>query len=160
MNTINNSRTMITGLLLFGVIVFVLLTQSILLERNIPTEHEPITVYKSPTCDCCNKWVKHLKNSGFKVNTVSMFNMKKIKLQEGVPQQLASCHTAMVGNYVIEGHVPANDIKRLLVEMPAIDGLSVPGMPMGSPGMEGSIKDSYNVLTFTKGEDSTVFGRY
>ena len=86
--------------------------------------------------------------------------MNSIKSQAGVPRQLASCHTATIGGYVIEGHVPAADIKRLLKERPAVTGLTVPGMPMGSPGMEGPRQDRYNVLTFDKAGNSTVFSRY
>lgn len=121
---------------------------------------EPVTVYKSPTCGCCKKWVQHLKNNGFEVSAIDRNDMVSIKAQSGIPRELASCHTAMVGGYVIEGHVPANDIKRLLTERPKISGLSVPGMPMGSPGMEGSRKDNYQVITFSESGENTVFSRY
>jgi len=161
MSIIKNERVLLAGVVVVGVIITMLLVlQPALLDRSMVTELVPITVYKSPTCKCCNKWVQHLKDDGFKVDTVNKFDMKSIKSQEGVPQQLASCHTAVVGDYIIEGHVPAADIKRLLKEQPAISGLTVPGMPMGSPGMEGPRKDAYNVLTFTKDGDSTVFGQY
>ena len=83
-----------------------------------------------------------------------------MKSEAGIPRKLASCHTAVVGDYVIEGHVPADDIKRLLKEQPAASGLAVPGMPMGSPGMEGSRKDAYNVMMFTKEGDSLIFSSY
>ena len=153
-------KTMVAIVIITGVMITLMLSQETIFEHKTAEETVPITVYKSPTCKCCNKWVQHLEDNGFNVNTVNKIDMKSIKSKEGVPRQLASCHTAVVGNYVIEGHVPAIDIKRLLKEKPAISGLTVPGMPMGSPGMEGARKDAYNVLTFTKGGDSTVFSQY
>jgi hypothetical protein len=119
-----------------------------------------ISVYKSPTCGCCNDWVNHLKDNGFEVNTYDSNNMGDIKQRLGVTPQLASCHTAMVDGYVIEGHVPAKDIKRLLEQRPKVTGLTVPGMPMGSPGMEGHRVDKYDVLTFDKAKNTAVFSRY
>ena len=153
-------KILVAGATITGVMITLILSQEIFFDYESPRETVPITVYKSPTCRCCNKWVQHLEDNGFNVNTVNKFDMKSIKSQESVPRQLASCHTAVVGDYVIEGHVPAADIKRLLNEQPAIAGLSVLGMPMGSPGMEGARKDTYNVLTFTKNGDSTVFSKY
>ena len=119
-----------------------------------------ITVYKSPNCGCCSKWVDHLRGAGFKVTTNDRMEMNSIKLSSGVKSELRSCHTALVGGYVIEGHVPANDIKRLLQEHPDVTGLAVPGMPMGSPGMEGHYKDNYDVLTFKRNGETSVFTRY
>ena len=119
-----------------------------------------VTVYKSPTCGCCNDWVDHLKENGFEVKTHDSNNMGGIKQRLGVTPQLASCHTAMVDGYVIEGHVPARDIKRLLEQRPKVTGLTVPGMPMGSPGMEGHRVDKYDVLTFDKAKNTEVFSRY
>jgi len=153
-------KILVAGATITGVMITLILSQEIFFDYESPEETVSITVYKSPTCKCCNKWVQHLEDNGFNVNTVNKFDMKSIKSQESVPRQLASCHTAVVGDYVIEGHVPAADIKRLLNEQPAIAGLSVPGMPMGSPGMEGARKDAYNVLTLTKNGDSTVFSKY
>ena len=153
-------KSLVAGAKIIGVMITLMLSQEIFFEYESSEKTVPITVYKSPTCKCCNKWVQHLEDNGFKVSTVNKFDMKSIKSQEGVPQQLASCHTAIVGDYVIEGHVPATDIKRLLKEQPAIVGLTVPGMPIGSPGMEGIRKDTYNVLTFTKDGDSTIFSQY
>lgn len=121
---------------------------------------ESITVYKSPTCGCCTKWIDHLKASGFKVKAINTNNMYSVKEKVGVQYGLGSCHTALVDGYVIEGHVPASDIKRLLKQRPPVIGLTVPGMPMGSPGMEGLRKDSYSVLTFDKSGKTTVFSEY
>ena len=123
-------------------------------------EMESITVYKSPTCGCCSKWVSHLQANGFEVEAIDRQNMNDVKLDAGIPRQLASCHTAKIGGYVIEGHVSAADIKRLLKERPDVAGLAVPGMPMGSPGMEGHRQDRYEVLTFTGSGDTAVFSRY
>ena len=95
----------------------------------------PVTVYKSPTCGCCGKWVEHLGENGFEVETVDVNAMTSVKESLGVPQSMYSCHTAQVGGYVIEGHVPAADITRLLQQRPPIAGLAVPGMPIGSPGL-------------------------
>ena len=95
-----------------------------------------MTVYRSPTCDCCRKWVAHLEVVGFPVDVVERVDVQPVKAAVGVPAAMASCHTAKVGGYFVEGHVPAEDIKRLLVELPAARGLAPPGIPSGSPGME------------------------
>ena len=119
-----------------------------------------VVVYKSPTCGCCSKWVDHLRDEGFHVITHNRKDMNTIKAENGVTRKLASCHTSLVEGYVIEGHVPARDIKRLLEEKPAIAGLAVPGMPMGSPGMEGANEDPYDVLTFERKGQTKVFSRH
>ena len=116
-----------------------------------------ITVYKSPTCGCCAKWVDHLEESGFDVRAIDTHETAKMKMRYGVPGDLSSCHTALVDGYVVEGHVPAEEIKKMLAEDPEIAGLAVPGMPMGSPGMEGSRTDPYNVIAFTKDGQRSVF---
>lgn len=119
-----------------------------------------ITVYKSPTCGCCTKWVDHLKEKGFEVESVDVRDLNRIKVMAEVNPELASCHTAVVDGYVIEGHVPADDIKRLLMERPEVKGLTVPGMPHGSPGMETGRQDPYQVLTFDADGNTGVFARY
>ena len=114
-----------------------------------------VTVYKTPTCGCCIKWVRHLRDAGLEVTAVELPDLRRIKAEHGVPQNLASCHTALVDGYVVEGHVPAADILRLLEERPEIAGLTVPGMPIGSPGMEGPNPESYVVYAFdTNGRTS------
>lgn len=125
-------------------------------EALAPVE---VIVYKSPTCGCCSKWVDHMTASGFKVIAHDTSNMQAVKTTLGVPDAMASCHTAVVNGYVIEGHVPAADIQRLLREKPNVKGLAVPGMVMGSPGMEGSRSDTYNVIAFGEGKTS-VFARH
>lgn len=121
---------------------------------------EDIMVYKSPTCGCCKKWVNHLRKEGFNVKTKDYRDMKPIKQTIGVKGQYQSCHTAKVGKYFIEGHVPAKDIKKLLKDKPDIKGLAVPGMPMGSPGMEGHRKDKYNVIAVDKNNTSSIYSSY
>lgn len=122
-----------------------------------PAQAADVTVYKSPTCGCCKKWVSHLEKNGFSVEVHNQYDVSPIKAQYGVPRRLHSCHTAKVGGYVIEGHVPAEEITRLLEEKPQVTGLAVPGMPMGSPGMEGPRKDAYDVLTFHENGKTTIF---
>ncbi|MEW6133668.1 MAG: DUF411 domain-containing protein [Pseudomonadota bacterium] len=120
-----------------------------------------IDVYKSPTCGCCSKWIDHLKSNGFTVRSHDTRDVVQHKIRLGVPQGYDSCHTAEVGGYVIEGHVPAKDIKRLLKEKPAARGLTVPGMPIGSPGMEqGSHKDVYDVILLGRDGRPQVYSRY
>ncbi|BAO44473.1 DUF411 domain-containing protein [Thiolapillus brandeum] len=108
-----------------------------------------LVVYKSPTCGCCRKWVRHMRENGFSVEVHEQYNVTPKKDEYGVPRQLRSCHSARIGGYVVEGHVPADVVKQLLKEKPAIAGVAVPGMPMGSPGMEGTRKDPYDVFSFT-----------
>jgi hypothetical protein len=121
---------------------------------------EPIVVYKSPTCGCCSKWVDHLKAAGFQVVTHERPNMAPIKERMGVPRNYQSCHTAQVEGYFIEGHVPVADIRQLLRERPDIRGLAVPGMPMGSPGMEGPRKDPYAVVSIGKDGSRAIFSEH
>lgn len=126
----------------------------------MPADATEIPVYKSPTCGCCNKWIDHLEENGFRVTKKDLRDVTVFKADYGVTPRLASCHTAVVDGYVVEGHVPATDIRRLLAERPAVKGLTVPGMPMGSPGMEGPRKDPYDVLTFDGQGSTTVFSRH
>lgn len=120
-----------------------------------------VKVWKSPTCGCCGKWAQHLRDNGFTVKEINTPSMAAIKRSVGIGPKLASCHTAIVGDYVIEGHVPAQDIKRLLSEKRTITGLAVPGMPLGSPGMEqeDGIKDKYDVLSFDNNGKVEVFAK-
>lgn len=122
-----------------------------------------IEVWKSASCGCCIKWVEHLQKNGFNVtaNNVAYGMLAQIKRQAGIPEEQSSCHTAKVGGYVIEGHVPAADVKRLLDEKPEAVGLAVPGMPVGSPGMEqGDEKEPYEVLLVKKDGSTEVFSRH
>ncbi len=118
------------------------------------------TVYKSPWCGCCANWINHLKANGHSVTVREVEDLDPIKKTAGVPAPLQACHTAMASSYVIEGHVPARDIERLLNERPAAAGLSVPGMPAGSPGMEGGGREPYSVVLFRKDSSAEIYARY
>jgi hypothetical protein len=124
-----------------------------------PRPVQSMVIYKDPGCGCCNAWVDHVKAAGFAVTERDTTDMASVKASFGVPDALGSCHTARVGNYVIEGHVPADLITKLLREQPAAArGLAVPGMPIGSPGMEqGNRKDRYDVLLFDKAGKTRVY---
>jgi hypothetical protein len=120
-----------------------------------------IVVNRSPTCSCCGKWVEHLKQNNFNVKDIVSDDVQAIKDKYGVTQELASCHTALVNGYVVEGHVPAQDIRTLLKNKPDIVGITVPGMPSGTPGMEmGSKKDAYQVISFDTKNQHQVFNSY
>lgn len=118
-----------------------------------------VIMHKDPNCGCCGKWAEHLAANGFRVKTVEERDMAVVKRRFGIPAPLASCHTAEVGGYVIEGHVPAATIKRLLQEKPRVAGLSAPGMPVGSPGMEtpGMPPQAYEVVAFSRDGRASVF---
>ena len=124
------------------------------------TKKPTITVYKDPACGCCKAWIEHLKKNGYTVVAKDTPDMSEIKRTLGVPDAVTSCHTAVVNGYLIEGHVPATDIDRLLAKKPHIAGLGVPGMPMGSPGMEGPSTQHYQVLSFDKSGKTRVFASY
>lgn len=120
-----------------------------------------VEVFKSPTCGCCGAWVDHLKAAGFPVKVVEVGDTAATRKRHGLPDKFGSCHTGIVNGYVIEGHVPAADVKRLLTMRPVAIGLAVPGMPVGSPGMEhGNRVDPYDVLLIDKRGRETVFARY
>lgn len=120
-----------------------------------------ITVYRSPTCSCCEKWIVHVRRHGFTVNEVLSDDMEAVKQELKVPKALQSCHTAKVGSYVIEGHVPAGDVKRLLATQPKALGLAAPGMPLNSPGMEmGGQPPAFSVYLFDGRGESTLFHDY
>jgi len=122
---------------------------------------QEITVYRSPTCGCCSKWVKQLQASDFKVIDHVTKDVQSIKDKYGVNKSLASCHTAIVNGYVVEGHVPVADINSMLQSRPSIKGLSVPGMVVGSPGMEmGARKDPFKVISFDKNSKLNVYKAY
>jgi hypothetical protein len=118
-----------------------------------------VTVYKDPNCGCCAKWVDHMKASGFKVKAVDTSDVQSVKQKYNIGSELQSCHTAIIGDYAIEGHVPADVIVKLLKEKPSVAGLAVPGMPMGSPGMEGATKERYDILTFDRAGRTTVYAQ-
>lgn len=121
---------------------------------------QTVTVYKSPTCGCCTGWVDYLRDNEFKVETFDLQDLDPIKAQYGVTRQLQSCHTALVDDYVVEGHVPVEDIRRMLADRPDITGLTAPGMPAMSPGMASLEPRGYDVLSFDKAGQVKVYSRY
>lgn len=127
------------------------------LEKPLPD----IVVHRSPSCGCCGKWLEHLKSNQFNVIDKMLDDVQSVKDHYGVSAAMASCHTALIDGYVVEGHVPANDIKKLLATKPKVIGISVPGMPLGTPGMEmGTQKDAYQVISFDKDQKNQVFSQY
>lgn len=123
----------------------------------------PVEVWKDPSCGCCHDWIEHMQANGFSF-TVHDTGNNAVRSRLGLPQKLGSCHTALVGGYLIEGHVPASDVRALLQQKPQALGLAVPGMPVGSPGMDGAVygnrRDPYEVLLVARGGGTSVFKRY
>lgn len=124
-----------------------------------PRRGPEILVYKSPTCGCCRLWVDHIVEAGFQPTIRDVENLAPLKAELGIPMPLQSCHTALVGGYLLEGHVPADLALKLLTDRPEALGLAVPGMPMGSPGMEGPRKDAYDVILFSRDGGTSVYAR-
>lgn len=120
----------------------------------------PVTVWKSPTCGCCGRWSEHMRQAGFTLTVHETADLAPVKQAHGIPDNLVACHTAEVGGYVIEGHVPPTDIVRLLTERPAAKGLAVPGMPSSSPGMDQPTGESYEVTLFGAPGGNRVFARH
>jgi hypothetical protein len=147
MNTLLNLRT-------FMLLILVALTPAI--AADLPV----VQVYKSPTCSCCSKWVEHLKKNGFTVDVTNVSDVTPIKKANSVPPTLSSCHTALIDGYVIEGHVPVEDIFKLLKERPTVAGIAVPGMPIGSPGMEGRNPQPFKVIAFGTDGETTEFSSH
>ncbi len=128
--------------------------------REAPADAGEVVVYKSAACGCCGDWVDHLRSAGFDVRVEDRDDLYPVKAELGVPGDLSSCHTAVVDGYVVEGHVPASDVRRLLEERPDVAGVAVPGMPVGSPGMEGPREERYSVVAFDGEGGRTVFARH
>jgi hypothetical protein len=128
--------------------------------QQMPAAKPSVTVYKSPTCGCCSKWVDHMRTNGFDVKALDVEDIDTVKRTYGVPPALGSCHTSLVGGYVVEGHVPADAVTRLLRERPKVAGLAVPGMPVGSPGMEvAGHRDPYSIVSFEKTGKYAIYER-
>ncbi len=124
------------------------------------SELPQVEIYKSPYCGCCTEWAKHMAANGFKVKSIDVEDVPATRARLGMPERYGSCHTAKIGNYLIEGHVPAADVKRLLKEKPKAVGLAAPGMPGGSPGMESAKKEAYEVLLVGNDGKAQVFSRH
>jgi hypothetical protein len=135
-----------------------LLSRALLAQGTKPT----ITVYKTSTCGCCNKWIQHLKDRGFNAvaKDMELSELRQLKARYKIPPAMQSCHTGIIENYVIEGHIPAADVQRFLKERPKGIGLAVPGMPIGSPGMEGASTEAYSVLLLDSAGRTSVFKTY
>jgi hypothetical protein len=132
-------------------------------DQAAPKTAASMVVYKSATCGCCGAWIEHLRARGVQVEArnVDDSQLTAVAIQSGVPADLQTCHTAKIDGYVVEGHVPADDVLRMLKEKPAIVGIGVGGMPMGSPGMEqGGMTQHFNTMAFTKDGKETVFARH
>lgn len=143
-----------------GIVAVAILALAATAFRPTPVSAVPdVVVYKSASCGCCTKWIEHLRSAGFTVTAHDTDDLGTVMSSMGVPRSLASCHTARVGNYVIEGHVPADLIKKLLADHPAVIGLSVPGMVTGSPGMEGPGAQHYDVIAWDREGKTTVYAR-
>lgn len=121
---------------------------------------QEVEVWKSPSCGCCGGWVSHMRAAGFTVKVHEIEDVQPVKTASGVPDALGSCHTSKVGGYVVEGHVPARDIRRLLAEKPIAKGLAVPGMPSDAPGMDMRTGESYEVVLFGAPDGDKVFARH
>lgn len=128
-------------------------------QRDVRGNGETIVVYRSPTCGCCKAWEDHMRAAGYTVESREMMDVSPVKNDNGVPAPLRSCHTAVVEGYVFEGHVPAEDVARVLADRPEIDGLAVPGMPPGSPGMDvpGREDEPFEVFSFRDGAASEIW---
>ena len=138
-----------------------LLVASALLALGSAAHAATMTVYKSASCGCCAKWIEHVQKHGFTVKVVSVDDIMAVKAKAGIPDQMASCHTPKVGGYIIEGHVPAADIKRLLARKPKAVGIAVPGMPMGAPGMEhGGHRQPFQTLLLKADGSTSVFASH
>lgn len=144
---------------LAGIAVFLMLALTMSACTSAQADTQTATVYRSPACGCCEKWVSHLEENGFKVKREDMNDRTPLMMRHGVPYNVSSCHTAVIGDYVVEGHVPADVIKRMLEEKPDIKGIGVPGMPIGSPGMEGPNPEPYDVIAFGEGGTSVYASR-
>ncbi len=142
------SRRRVLGVVAFSAVSWPTLAQS-----------QAILVYRDPSCGCCGGWTDHLKQAGYVVTVEERADLDPIKRQLGVPAELWACHTAAIAGYAVEGHVPAHALARLLGERPSLKGIAVPGMPIGSPGMEGGREEVYEVIGFD-GSNRVSFGRY
>ena len=156
-----NRRRVTARLLAVGLMGAIAFLCGLIIPSPAMAAAADITVYRSPTCSCCGQWIDHMQAAGFHVQDIVTEDMATIKAEYGVPEKMASCHTAIAGGYLIEGHVPAADVQRLLSERPDILGIAAPGMPIGSPGMEsGPRVDSYTVFSFDQTGETATFAEH
>ena len=159
-----NTKILIAGLLFtaaFAAILFWPASEAVVEQQYSPDKIE-VVMYKNEGCQCCTKWAEHMDEQEFAVVEKAVQNLMDIKEENGITRELASCHTAIVDGYVVEGHVPVADVQRMLKERPDAIGLTVPGMPTGSPGMEipGVEADNYDVLLVAKDGTTSVYSSY
>ncbi len=159
----SNSKILLVGTvftIVFAIVLFMPKNEAT--EVSIEPEKLEVVMYKNEGCMCCTKWADRLNQEEFAVTEKAVPNLNEIKEENGITRQLASCHTAFVDGYIVEGHVPVEDVQRLLKERPDAIGLTVPGMPIGSPGMEvpGREPDNYDVLLIAKDGTTTVFATH
>lgn len=150
-------------ILSFAIAVFSVITcaKVAVAQAKPPSETQAITVYRSPACSCCGAWIEHMQQNGFQIKEIKTDEIETVKEKYNLPQDLASCHTAIIDGYVMEGHIPANDIKQFLQQKPTLAGLAVPGMPVGTPGMEvGNKKQPFAVVSFDNKGKVKVFKEY
>jgi hypothetical protein len=144
----------------FGLVACLFLLGGALMWKSGTPPLPEVLVYKNPNCGCCSKWADHMTKNGFTVTVREVGNMEEVRAQNHVKSTFSSCHTAVLGNYVVEGHVPADVIKQFLADAPDVRGLTVPGMPIGSPGMEqGGRVDHYDILTFDDQGQTAVYAK-
>ena len=124
------------------------------------TDTLAVATWKTPTCGCCSAWVDYMRKHGYRVSATDVADVGPVKRQHGLPEDMESCHTSLIGGYVVEGHVPVEDIRRMLAERPNIIGIAAPGMPHGSPGMESGIVHKYNVMAIGKDGSKTVWAAH
>jgi hypothetical protein len=148
----------VTGALLFTLVSLTSTTAQY--QTKVPSAEPSVQVYKSASCGCCAKWVEHLRAAGFKVTATDVPDVAAIRAKYNVPSNVAGCHTAIVDSYIVEGHVPAEDVKLLLAKRPAVAGIAAPGMPLGSPGMESPNAKPYDVVSFDKQGKTAVFATH
>jgi hypothetical protein len=143
-----------------GAVVAAMALTGVVVMAQAKASTPTMVVYKTPTCGCCGKWISHLEAAGFKVETQNREDLAPVRQQHKIPAAVQSCHFALVGAYIVEGHVPAADVKKLLATKPAVKGIGVPGMPMGSPGMESPTPQKYDTLAFTAEGKTSVFASH
>ena len=160
LNSSTQSKKKIPWLLLTTGVAAAALVALIILPSSptMSAEDADIVVYKTATCGCCSQWIEHLRHSGLGVSVVNVPDTQAVRSRVGVPRRLGSCHTAVIGDYWVEGHVPADLIQRLMTEKPKdIRGIAAPGMPAGSPGMEGPNPVRYDVLAYGSDGNTTIY---
>ena len=149
------------GLALLTLVVAVTWAATVWTAAQTRAAKPQLTVYKSSTCGCCSNWVEHMKANGFEVKAIDVDDIDMVKREHGVPASATSCHTAVVNGYIVEGHVPADAVQKMLRDKPAIAGIAVPGMPVGAPGMEvpGGQREPYTIVSFDKSGKTAVYDR-